>query len=330
MLSRIALVVAVALARTASAQPSTVAPLPPGTTPAMMAAPPAEPSFERRPSDERLFLTPTALTMRPGSVSLSDDEVVSARFAVGLSRHVQWDLRIGGVLIPGAIGGALALPGGLAAGGGAGFALLGAVDTGIKIGIVDEQPGRPGIAIGYDLLDVFGIAAGGAGIVVVGSGAVAGGVVAVGGANLQFNLMTFVVGKHLGTTGRLQITGGTYVLDNHHYLPQSAGFFAACGAGGVGEAGAGGEVVPCGGSSKKLDRIPIQVQPFAGIERAVGKKSAFAGELLLSPHLANTIGTTGFRYVYTRGQLGVRLDMALWWSHIGYPLPWAGIGLHFR
>lgn len=328
MLTRFTLVVLVAIAGTASAQPSTVEPQLPGQAPSLVM--PAEPRFARRPSDERLFLTPTPLTMRPGAISLSDDEVVSARLAVGLSQHLQFDLRLGGLLVPGAAGGALALPGGLAAGGGAGFVLLGAVDLGLKYAVLEESDSAPGVAIGYDMLDVFGIAAGGAGIVLVGAGAAAGGVVAVGGANLQFNLFTLVAGKHLGKTGRLLVTGGTYLLDNHHYLPQSAAFAAACGAGGAGEAGAGGAVEPCGGNSTMLDRIPLQVQPFVGVERAVGKASSFAGELLVSPHLANTIGTTGFRYVYTRGPFAARLDLALLWSHIGYPLPWAGVGLHFR
>jgi hypothetical protein len=328
MLTHITLVVLVTIAGTASAQPSTVEPQPPGATPTIVM--PAEPRFARRPSDERLFLTPTPLTMRPGAISLSDDEVISARLAVGLSEHLQLDLRLGGLLIPGAAGGALALPGGLAAGGGAGVVLLGAVDLGLKYAVLEESDSAPGIAIGYDMLDVFGIGAGGAGIVLVGAGAAGGGIVAVGGANLQFNLFTLVAGKHLGKTGRLLVTGGTYLLDNHHYLPQSAAFAAACGAGGVGDAGAGDKVEPCGGNSTTIDRIPLQAQPFVGVERAVGKKSSLAGELLVSPHLANTIGTTGFRYVYTYGEFAARLDMALLWSRVGYPLPWAGLGLHFR
>src|SRR5690349_19061307 len=134
MLTRITLAVLVTIAGTASAQPSTVAPQPPGATPVIVM--PAEPRFARRPSDERLFLTPTPLTMRPGALSLSDDEVISARLAVGLSKHLQLDLRLGGLLIPGAAGGALALPGGLAAGGGAGVVLLGAVDLGLKYAVL--------------------------------------------------------------------------------------------------------------------------------------------------------------------------------------------------
>jgi hypothetical protein len=293
---------------------------PPSTVPA--------PLFDRRLSDERLFLTPTELSLPPGSIVLEDDVGVSARLAIGLARRLQIDLRVGGILVPGAAGGALAFPGGLAAGGGAGFVLLGAIDLGAKIPILDETHDRPGIAFGYDLLDVFGIAAGGAGVVLVGEGAAGAGVVAIGGANLQFNLFSLVAGKHWG---RAHVTVGTYVLDNHHYLPQVDGFTAACGAGGAGSPGAGGAVAPCAGSSMKIDRLPAQVQPFLGIERAVGSNSALAAEVLFSSHAANTLGATGFRwFVGQRGPFRLRLDLALLWSQVGYPLPWAGLGLHFR
>ena len=48
--------------------------------------------------------------------------------------------------------------------------MLGLVDVGAKVPVLDEGPGQPGIAVGYDLVDVFGIAAGGAGIVIAGAG----------------------------------------------------------------------------------------------------------------------------------------------------------------
>jgi hypothetical protein len=161
-----------------------------------------------------------------------------------------------------------------------------------------------------------------------GEGAAGAGLVAVGGANLQFNLFSLVVGKHWGRT---HITVGTYVLDNHHYLPQAAGFAAACGAGGVGPPGGGGKIEQCGGSSTMIDRLPTQVQPFVGVERAVGRESSVAAELLVSGHAASTIGATGFRWVALQhGALRVRLDLALLWTDFGYPLPWIGIGAHFR
>lgn len=63
--------------------------------------------------------------VQPAAVSLSDDELVSARLDIGVAHHFQFDLRLGGVLIPVTIGGAIALPGGIAAGGGAGVVVLG-------------------------------------------------------------------------------------------------------------------------------------------------------------------------------------------------------------
>ena len=288
------------------------------------------PLYTRRAGDERLFLTPTPLAMRPGAVSISDDELVSLRLAVGIARRLQLDTRIGGMLIPGAIGGALPLPGGLAAGGGAGIALIGMFDIGVKLPVIDEGEDMPAITIGYDLLDVFGVAAGGAGLVLVGSGAAAAGLVAVGGANLQFNLFSIEVGKHFPNT-RDQIVVGTYLLDNHHFLPQKATFAAACGAGGTGSAGEGGKVEECAGGTTTIERVPLQVQPFVGYEHAIGDKNSFITELLVSPHLENTMGTTGFRWVFGfKDILNSRIDTALVWTRRGYPLPWLGIGLHFR
>jgi hypothetical protein len=293
--------------------------------------PPAQPEpkgFDRRPSDERLFLTPTELTLRPGSVAVEDDEVISARIAIGVARHLQLDLRIGGALVPGAGGGAFALPGAIVAGGGAGFALVGLVAVGAKVPIIDEKTQGFGVAVGYDMLDAFGLAAGGAGVVFLGAGAGGAGVVAIGGANTQFNLFTIAAGKHWG---RAHLTAGTYVLDNHHYLPQAAGFTTACGAGGVGEPGAGGAVAPCGSGATTIERLPLQVQPFVGAERAIGKDSSLSAEILFHQQLKYTIAATGVRwFVWRRGPLRARLDIALAWTRAGYPMPWLGLGVHFR
>src|SRR5262249_44531806 len=156
-------------------------------------------------------------------------------------------------------------------------------DAGVKIPILEEGVRPVGLALGYDLLDVFGLAAGGAGIAFLGAGAGGAGLVAVGGANVQFNLFSLAMGKHWG---RAHLTWGTYVLDNHHYLPQATGFATACGAGGVGPAGAGGVAAPCGDGSRPIDRLPAQIQPFLGIERAVGEDSAISAEVLFSRHVS--------------------------------------------
>jgi hypothetical protein len=128
--------------------------------------------------------------------------------------------------------------------------VLGLIDVGIEVRVLTETRTRPGIAASYDLLDAFAGAVGGAGIALAGAGAAGGGVVAIGGGNLQFNLFSLSVGKHLGP---FHIVGETYVMDNHHFLPQSTRFAAACGAGGIGT-GDGGKVEPCGTGGTTIDR----------------------------------------------------------------------------
>lgn len=322
--ARFALASITMLAVAAHAQPAPSGP--PGMQPTL--APPPPPSLSRRASDERLFMTPTELTLRSGELVLEDDVGISARVAIGITRRAQLDLRIGGMLVPGVAGGAIGLPGAIVAGGGAGVALVGLVMPGVKVQILDEGPHAFGLAAGYDLMDTFGLAAGGAGIAILGVGGAGAGVVAVGGANLQFNLFSLAAGKHWG---RAHVTGGTYLLDNHHFIPQAAGFATACGAGGVGEAGAGGAVAPCGSGSKTIDRLPTQVQPFLGIERAIGEDSSISAEILFHRYVEYTTAATGARwFVWRRGDVRVRLDVALVWSRLGYPLPWAGVGIHFR
>jgi hypothetical protein len=260
-------------------------------------------------------------------VSLSDDELLILRAAAGISRHVQLDLRLGALPIPGAAGGALPLPGGIVAGGGAGVVLLGLFDVGVKVRVLSETATRPGLALSYDLVDAFAGAVGGAGIAIAGGGTAAGGVVGVGGGNLQFNLFSLTAAKHVGP---FQFVAGTYVMDNHHFLPQSTRFATACGAGGVGNAGDGGKVAACGEGGMTIDRIPTQVQPFLGAEVRVGKASSIAGDVLLDREAKNIIGTTGYRWVIGDARLRARIDLALVWSHLGAPLPWVGLGLHFR
>ncbi len=301
---------------------------------------------ERRAADERLFLTPTPLTLEPGELVLSDDELILVRIAVGLSRRVQLDLWAGGFPIPAAGGGALAGHGIIAAGG-AGAVVVGFLDLGLKVRLLDEAPGRPGLAISYDMLDLFGGAVGGGGVALFGGGAAGGGFVAAGGANLQFNLLTLSASRHFGHT---QLLAGGYLLDNHHLLPQSAGFAAACGAGGVGEPGADGKVEACAGAGARIDRLPLQLQPFAAVEQVLGDHSALIAELLPRRHVRDSVATTGVRWLIGSGsawgplaldRIRVRLDVAAIWVYLPpssrkpggkgavVPLPWAGLGLYF-
>jgi hypothetical protein len=301
---------------------------------------------DRRAADERLLLTPTPMTLGAGEVVASDDELLLARLGVGVSRRVQLDLWAGGFPIPGAgaIGGAAH---GAFAVGAAGVIVLGFFDLGLKVHVVDEGPYLPGVAIAYDLLDVFGLGAGGVGAVAIGDGAGGGAFAVVAGANAQFNLFTLVAGKHFGP---VQVTAGSYLLDNHHYLPQSAAFQAGCGAaatdGSSGTAGA----IPCGSGSARLASLPLQVQPFAGGELVLGPHSSLMMDTLLQRRIEDSIVTTGARWLLgwsrPRGPLALdrirlRIDLgALWFYERAQggasphgarvlPIPWLGVGLYF-
>ena len=302
---------------------------------------------DRRAADERLVLTPTPLTLEAGEVVVSDDELLLARIGTGLSRRVQLDLWAGGVPIPGA--GATGFAGHAIVGvGAAGAVVLGFFDLGLKVRVLDETRILPAVAVAYDLLDIFGLGAGGAGLVLFGNGAGGGGFGVVAGANAQFNLITAVAGKHFGP---VQITAGTYVLDNHHYLPQSAAFQAGCGGVATDGSSTTAGAIPCGSGYARLGRLPTQVQPFVGSEVVLGPHSAIMADWLIGDPLASSVASTGVRWLLggsrPRGVLAVdrvrfRIDLAAVWlfesaDHQGsmqhgaraLPLPWAGVGFYF-
>ena len=64
--------------------------------------------------------------------------------------------------------------------------------------LLDETRALPAIAVAYDLLDVFGLGAGGLGIVLFGNGAGGGGFGVVGGNNATVQSDPAVAGKHFG------------------------------------------------------------------------------------------------------------------------------------
>jgi hypothetical protein len=304
---------------------------------------------ERRAADERLLLTPTPLTMAPGEIAISDDEVLLGRLAVGVSKHLQLDVIAGGLPIPAAGGGAFAERA-IFAGGGAGVAVIGFFDLGIKASLLHETERLPGFAASCDMLDLFGLGAGGAGIVVAGDGVGGGGYGVVGGANAQFNLFTLTAGKHFGDA---QVTAGLWVLDNHHFLPQSAGFQSGCVA--AASDGSGGVVaggIDCGSGSATIPRLPTQVRSFFGAEYVFGPHVSVMAELLPTSHLSTSFVTTGLRVLLgfdrPRGivaldRIKLRFDLGAIWTYIpaepatnhggahdatvGY-VPWAGLGVY--
>jgi hypothetical protein len=297
----------------------------------------------RRASDERLFLTPTALLLLPGEVELSDDELLGLRLAVGLGRRVQLDFFGGVVPVPFAGAGGLPVPGAIIGGAGAGLGAAGALDVGLKFSLLDEAAYRPAISLAYDLLDVNASAIGvGVGGAAGGGGGAAGGGVGVGTANAQFNVFTAALTKHFGGG---TLTLGSYLIDNHHFLPQSANF-----AGVVGIAGSNGETQTGGTSGGKLfSRVPTQVQPFASYMQIIGPHSAMAVEVFPWAPLRPVFATTGLRWVLGRAEpvggvpvdrIRLRIDAALVWLYAkGDPkqrthdavggLPWLGVGLDF-
>lgn len=296
---------------------------------------------ERRPADERLFLTATPMTLEPGQFLFTNDEGLLFRVGMGIGRRTQMDLWAGGFPLVG--GGALATPIGIFGAGGA--AILGFVDLGLKHRFLDETENLPGVSLSYDLLDVFGAGLGGG--VFVGRGA--GGAAIVGGANAQFNLGTLAVSKHFGGT---HVVLGGYVLDNHHWLPQSAKFVAGGAAAGDGT-GAG-----TGSGGTKIPRLPTQYQAWGSVSQVVGEHTTLGMELMPRNPIANSFGTTGVRWALGSNRpwgpialdrIRVRVDLAGIWfyappradkrnpdgtttrGHGPYiaPLPWIGVGLYW-
>jgi hypothetical protein len=294
----------------------------------------------RRAADERLFLTPTALTLEPGEVVVSNDQLLLFRAGVGLGRRVQFDVWGGGLPIPVATGVPLPLIHAVGGAGAAALGVVGAFDLGLKVKLLDESRYLPGVAASYDFLNLFAGAVGGAGIVLLGKGVAASGGVGAAGANLQFNLFSVTAGKHFGD---FQLTAGAYVLDNHHFIPQKAAITVATG-GTNGEDGGG-----TGGSQvTTLPRIPTQVQAFVGAQYVLGPHSELAAEFFPRKPFGDSFGTTGVRWLLgshsPRGpvafdRLRVRIDVAALWVYLPasqdgkrggtpLPLPWVGLGLY--
>ncbi len=303
--------------------------------------------YPRRGADERLFFTPTARTVPDGAFVLSDDEALLLRAAYGITRRLQVDLWLGGLPVPAVGGGALPLPGAMIAGGGGGGALFGIFDLGVKFVALEETRTRPGIAISYDLLDVFGTAIGGGGGVGIGGGGLGGaGFVGIGGANAQFNLFTLTAGKHFDTG--TQVTLGGWLLDNHSILPQSAHFTSACGVAGSTGTTTGTAMTRCSGG-EDLPHLPLQFQGFLGVEQVFNDHWSAAVEVLPRLPISNTMWTTGVRWLpgsdapagfVALDRIKARVDLALAWMILdanpaagrqhATPVyfPWVGVGFY--
>ncbi len=297
----------------------------------------------RRAADERFVLTPSAQLLEPGEVVVSDDEVLLVHAGVGLLRWLQLDVTAGALPIP-AAGGVPFAGRGEGAGGvaAAGAIVLGALDVGLKLRLHEESEHAPGVSFSYDMLDLFGAAFGGAGMVILGNGVVAAG--GGGGANLQFNVFTLATNKHFGE--RFQMGGGLTVVDNHHFLPQ--GEAIVLGEGGAAGSSAGGE----GGSAAlAIDRMPTKYVPFVNAEVTTWKWLRVIQEAFPGSSLADSMGVTGLRFVmgsdrgwgpFSLTKVKMKLDLAIIETyheasedngmkraaHLSY-LPWIGLGFYF-
>jgi len=296
--------------------------------------------FPRRAGDERLFLIPTAQTLPPGAIFVSDDEVLLLRAGAGLGRRVQLDVWLGGFGVP--VAGGFALPAVhlLAAGGGAGLGVVGVADLGLKVRLLDEGEQVPGVAVSYDMLNLFGAVFGGGALVIGGGGGAAVAAAAgVAAANLQFNVFALTVQKHLGP---VELVAGAYVVDNHHWVGQSAtvavGVGATSGTAGFGDTANGSTEVPM---------VPTQWQPYLGAKWVLGPHSALAAELLPRIPVSETMFTTGVRWLlgyrepagpWARDRIRLKVDLAAIWvvtpktssGKGGFlaPLPWVGLGVY--
>lgn len=302
--------------------------------------------FQREAADERLFLSPTAETMKPGEVAISNDEVLLFRVAGGVTPHLQLDLWLGALPLPPVAGAApLPLPGGVAGAGGAAGLLLGVADLGIKWRFLDETRLRPGIAVSYDLVDLFGAGLAAGGIAVAGGGGAAGAAfVGTGGANMQLNLLALTASKHFGP---VEVSAGTWLMDNHHFLPQSEHFTLTCPNSMTGSTSCGG-----GGNSggQTIAMLPDELQPYLTARWDVSHLVALGTEIFPRLPLKETMVSTGVRlrlgFDHAAGpvaldRIRLRLDLSLLWmmvqdptgqgrpSHIGY-VPTFGVGLYFR
>lgn len=297
---------------------------------------------ERRVADERLFLVPTAQTLPPGTLFISNDELLLFRIGAGVHRRVQLDFWLGGFGVP--VAGGLAIPAIhiIGAAGGVGLGIVGVANLGVKFRVLDEGRYVPGLALSYDMLNVFG-AVFGAGALVLGGkgGAAIGAAAGVATANLQFNVFTGALSKHFGP---VQVVLGTYVLDNHHWVPQRANIAVGYGATTGDAGGAGG-----GASSTPVPMVPTQVQPFLAAEWVLGRHSALVSELLPRIPAEETMLTTGVRWQLgwsepagpiARDRIRFRIDLAGVWVWLpktssgrgGFPapLPWLSLGIYLK
>jgi hypothetical protein len=288
--------------------------------------------FTRRVGDERLFLTATPNLIPPGEWVLSNDEALVFHLGRGFYDWLQGDLTLGALPVPVAAAGAIAGGGGAAAGGVAGFGVIGILNLGVKVRVLEEGALLPGVALSYDMVNVWGAAFGAGGVALLGKGVAAAAAGGAAGFNLQFNLLTASVAKHFRDW--LQVGAGLYVLDNHSFMPQSEGFYVADTFGDSASS-----------SSRITDRVPTLAAPWLSVEAAAGNRVRFISEYLFAP--GSDWFVLGMRTLMYRtrfglaraGHVAAKLDTAVLFTRYTehdtgerriVPLPWLGLAFYLR
>ncbi|HVE83910.1 MAG TPA: hypothetical protein VND93_13720 [Myxococcales bacterium] len=287
----------------------------------------------RHPGDERNVFSPSARLLEPGQVLLSDSEVLILHLGVGITRWLELDLSAGGLPLP-AVGGIAFAGAGVVGAGGAGIAVVGAVSAGVKLRLLEEGKLWPGVSLGYDLVDAFGAALGGAGIFIAGSGIAGVAGAGAAGANVQLNVFTLAASKRVGL---VEFGAGAAVIDNHHFLPQSAAF-----ATGITNGDTSSAVFD-------LDQLPTVYLPYASFAFLPLPWVRLMQELFPQQPFDSSFGVTGLRVVvgteggwgpFSLSRLKATFELAMTESYVNITtsgraagwrfLPWGGLGFYFQ
>lgn len=282
--------------------------------------------FSRRVGDERLILTPTPNVLPSGEWVLSNDMALVFQLARSFKERFQVNVVAGALPVPVAGGVGVPVDGGVVGAVYAGVGVIGTLGAGVKVRVLDEGARWPGVSVGYDMVNVWGGALAGGGVFFLGRGVAGAGAVTGAAYNLQFNLLTASASKHFGDW--LQLGTGLYVVDNHHFLPQSDDLLVAS----------------TSTASHSTDRFPTIGVPWLSAEAAAGNHFRFMSEYFFTPGadwyllgLRTLFYRTRFGLART-GHLAMKLDTSLMFTKLRHEdgsqhaivLPWLGVAFYLR
>ncbi|HSM91787.1 MAG TPA: hypothetical protein VLT47_02810 [Anaeromyxobacteraceae bacterium] len=207
---------------------------------------------DRRPSSERLLLTPTPLLLAPGEAVVSLDQGLLLHAGVGVRPWLQLDAAVGGAPVPTA--------GGILHARYSGATVVGAWSVGLKVRLVEETWAWPGLAASFERVGLFGGALGTGRVELLGH--VVDADAPGASSRIGLNLVTLAASKH--PVDWLQVGAGAILVDGHPLLGSATPFT---------DAGGGGAV----------ERFPTQVLPYVNVEARAGEHFRFIGEYLATP-----------------------------------------------